>query len=132
MVRLPRRSMRILLGTHILLWWLADDRRLPDPVRTAVADGNNAVYVSAISVAEIAIKGSLGKLESPGDLAAAVERCGLSHLPFTAEHADRLSTLPWHHRDPLDRMLIARAMVESMTFASVDPACRSYDVRLFS
>ena len=86
--------MRILLDTHILLWWLADDRRLPDPVRTAVADGNNAVYVSAISVAELAIKGSLGKLQSPGDLAAAVDRSGLSHLPFTAEHADRLSTLP--------------------------------------
>ena len=114
------------------MWWLADDRRLPDAVRDAVADGSNAVYVSAISVAEIAIKGSLGKLESPGDLAAVIASSGLSRLPFTAEHADHLSALPWHHRDPFDRLLIAQAVVESMTFASVDPACRSYDVRLFS
>ncbi len=123
--------MRILLDTHILLWWLSDDRRLPNPIRGAVADGSNAVYVSAISVAEIAIKGSLGKLESPGDLATAIVAAGLAHLPFTAEHADHLSALPWHHRDPFDRMLIAQAVVESMPFASVDPACRSYDVRLF-
>ena len=123
--------MRILLDTHILLWWLADDRRLPDAMGDAVADGSNAVYVSAISMAEIAIKGSLGKLESPGDLAAVIAPSGLSHLPFTAEHADHLSALPWHHRDPFDRLLIAQAVVESMTFASVAPACRSYDVRLF-
>jgi len=124
--------MRILLDTRILLWWLADDPRLPDPIRAAVADGGNSVYISAISVAEIAIKSSLGKLESPGDLAQAIDRSGLSHLPFTAEHAGHLSALPWHHRDPFDRMLIAQAVVESMTFASVDPACRSYDVRLLS
>ena len=61
--------MRILLDTHILLWWLSDDPRLPDPIREAVADGGNSVYVSAISVAEIAIKSSLGKLDSPDDLA---------------------------------------------------------------
>ena len=114
------------------MWWLADDRRLPDAVRDAVADGSNAVYVSAISVAEIAIKGSLGKLESPGDLATAILGSGLSHLPFTAEHADHLSALPWHHRDPFDRMLIAQAVVESMPFASVDPACGSYDAQLLS
>jgi|SRR5664280_1756551 len=77
--------MRILLDTHILLWWLADDQRLPRPIRAAVADGRNSVYVSAISVAEIAIKGSLGKLQSPGDLATAIVGSGLSHLPFTAE-----------------------------------------------
>ena len=68
--------MRILLDTHILLWWLADDRRLPDAMRDAVADGSNAVYVSAISMAEIAIKGSLGKFESPGDLAAVIANVG--------------------------------------------------------
>jgi PIN domain nuclease of toxin-antitoxin system len=124
--------MRILLDTHILLWWLADDQRLPGPIRAAVADGRNSVYVSAISVAEIAITGSLGKLQSPGDLAAAIVGSGLSHLPFTAEHADHLSALPWHHRDPFDRMLIAQAVVESMTFASVDPVCGSYDVQLLS
>lgn len=124
--------MRILLDTHILLWWLADDQRLPGPIRAAVADGRNSVYVSAISVAEIAIKGSLGKLELPGDLGTAIGASGLSYLPFTSEHADHLRMLPWHHRDPFHRMLIAQAVVESMTFASVDPACRSYDVRLLS
>ena len=66
--------MRILLDTHILLWWLSDDPRLPGSIRAAVADGGNSVYVSAISVAEIAIESSLGKLESPGDLAAASMR----------------------------------------------------------
>jgi PIN domain nuclease of toxin-antitoxin system len=124
--------MRILLDTHILLWWLSDDRRLPNPIRDATADGGNGVYVSAISVAEIAIKRSLGKLESPGDLAAAMDASGLSHLPFGAEHAGHFGVLPWHHRDPFDRMLITQAVVEAMTFASVDSACRSYEVQLLS
>ena len=122
--------MRILLDTHVLLWWLSDDPRLPKQIADAVADGRNGVFVSAMSVAEIAIKSSLGKLAAPDDLATAMDTSGLAGLPFTAEHARQLSALPWHHRDPFDRMLIAQASVEAMTFATVDAACRSYDVRL--
>ena len=122
--------MRILLDTPILLWWLAADSRLPHAALAAIGEPSADVYVSAISVAEISIKSSLGKLSVQGDLAGAVQESGFSFLPFTAEHATRLADLPWPHRDPFDRMLIVQAMVDSMTFASVDPACRSYDVRL--
>jgi len=118
--------MRVLLDTHILLWWLSDDRRLPPKIAAAVARGGTTVFVSAVSVAEISIKSSLGKLVLPNDLLATVSMSGFSQLPFTAGHAIALQNLPWHHRDPFDRMLISQAMVESLVFASVDPACGAY------
>ena len=122
--------MRVLLDTHILLWWLSDDRRLPPKVAAVVARGGTAVFVSAVSVAEISIKSSLGKLVLPNDLLAAVSTSGFSQLPFTAGHAIALQNLPWHHRDPFDRMLISQAMVESLVFASVDPACAAYEIEM--
>ena len=121
--------MRILLDTHVLLWWLGSDRRLPDAIGTAMNDGTNEVLVSSISVAEIAIKTSLGKLHAPDDLLAQLGAASMISLPFTTDHAIALRELPLHHRDPFDRMLVVQALTESLVFATVDPACRQYAVQ---
>ncbi|MBT2517680.1 type II toxin-antitoxin system VapC family toxin [Streptomyces sp. ISL-90] len=120
--------MRLLLDTHVLLWWLTDDRRLTGDHRDLISDAANSALVSAMTVAEIAIKSSLGKLDAPDDLLPTLDAGGFEHLPFEASHADVLRTLPWHHRDPFDRMLIAQAIVEGLTIMTVDPHFAAYDV----
>ncbi|MFT4124346.1 MAG: type II toxin-antitoxin system VapC family toxin [Microbacteriaceae bacterium] len=122
--------MRLLLDTHVLLWWLADDAALPSAFRDVIADPGNDVLVSAVSLGEVAIKASLGKLRIPEEFWDAVDSSGFEALPFGGHHARELLTLPWHHRDPFDRMLIAQARVEQLRLASVDAACRRYDVLL--
>lgn len=120
--------MRILADTHVLLWWLADDPALPTHLRDAIADERNDVCFSAVSIGEIAIKASLGKLEAPADPATALTSGGFASLPLTAAHAERLRTLPWHHRDPFDRMLVAQAQHEGLIVATVDSQFGAYAV----
>ena len=122
--------MRLLLDTHILLWWLADDRRLSADHRALIADASNLVLISAVTVAEIAIKASLGKLDAPDDLLPTLEAGGLDELTFDSRHADVLRTLPWHHRDPFDRMLIAQAITERLTVLTADPHFAAYGIEL--
>lgn len=122
--------VRYLIGAHILLWCLSDDPALPHNVRTALSAGTNDVAVSAISIAEVAIKSSLGKLSIPGDIAVAGRDADFSELPFTGAHAVELGRLPWHHRDLFDRMLVAQARVERLALVSVDRRFHDYDVEL--
>ena len=122
--------MRLLLDTHVVLWWLADDRRLTAAHRVLIADASNLVLVSAMTIAEIAIKASLGKLEAPDDLLPTLETGGFDELPFESRHADLLRKLPWHHRDPFDRMLIAQAIAEQLTVLTADPHFAAYGVEL--
>lgn len=124
--------MRLLLDTHILLWWLNNDRKLGPQVRELIADGNNEIFVSSVSVAEIAIKRSLGKVAVPDDLLKSLAEEGFQELPLLATHAAALEHLPPHHRDPFDRMLISQAATESLTIASHDTAVRRYDVPVIS
>jgi PIN domain nuclease of toxin-antitoxin system len=124
--------VRVLLDTHVLLWWLFDDSRLGPGVRTILANGRNEIFVSAVSVAEIAIKRSLGKISGPPGLLGSLVEEGLQELALLSTHALALESLPLHHRDPFDRMLIAQAMTESLTFASYDPLIRAYDVEVVS
>lgn len=122
--------MRILPDTHVLLWWLADDERLTPRYRVALEDASNHVWFSAVSIVEVAIKSSLGKLRAPHDAAQVLSAGGFLELPLNAEHATALATLPWHHRDPFDRMLLAQATVEGMVLATVDPRFGAYGVDL--
>lgn len=122
--------MRILADTHVLLWWLADTDALPARHRELLADPANDVYFSAVSLAEIAIKASLGKLTAPPAAAATLSAGGFIPLPFSAEHAEDLRTLPWHHRDPFDRMLVSQARSETLGFATVDRQIQPYPVIL--
>lgn len=122
--------MRLLLDTHVVLWWLGDDTKLTPTVRSAITSGANEVFVSSISVVEISIKFSLGKLRAPRELLELLTENGLAQLPFSSVHAIELRELPWHHRDPFDRMLVAQARVEGLTLATADQTLRAYDVAL--
>jgi PIN domain nuclease of toxin-antitoxin system len=123
--------VRILLDTHVLLWWLMEDPHLPRAFQAAIADAANDVFVSAVTHAEIAIKRSLGKLDAPWIPDELLAENGIIGMSFTSSHARRMLDLPFHHRDPFDRMLIAQAAHEDVAFATVDPRCRQYDIRLF-
>ncbi|MEI6972634.1 MAG: type II toxin-antitoxin system VapC family toxin [bacterium] len=122
--------MNLLLDTHVLLWWLADDPTLGEEARSAIGDADNLTFVSAASVWEIVIKKSLGKLELPTSFAEVLAREGFQSLNVTAEHALRLESLPHHHRDPFDRMLVAQCQVEELTLVTKDPEIPKYDVRV--
>ncbi|NNC12904.1 type II toxin-antitoxin system VapC family toxin [Planctomonas sp. JC2975] len=124
--------MRALLDTHILLWWLSDDSRLSATHRAIIGDTGNELLVSSVTVAEIAIKSSLGKLTSPDDLVSVLDAQGFRSLPLTADHADALRTLPWHHRDPFDRMLVAQSAVERVPFLSADARITQYGIDLIA
>jgi PIN domain nuclease of toxin-antitoxin system len=118
--------VRLLLDTHIFLWWLADDKRLEAAEREAIRDPENDVYLSAASVWEIVIKQALGRLRTPEPASAAALRLGVQPLPITFEHVEATATLPPLHNDPFDHLLMAQARVESLTLVSHDPAIRAY------
>lgn len=118
---------RLLLDTHVWLWWQADDRRLAKVARAAIARAAE-VYVSAASAWEMAIKIALGKLEAPEDVAEAVDAGGFRELPVHFRHVAALRTLPAHHRDPFDRLLLAQARVDGLTLVTADPALPPYGV----
>jgi PIN domain nuclease of toxin-antitoxin system len=122
--------VRILLDTHVYLWWLRDDRKLTRKLAEAIADPDHTVLVSAASVWEAAIKSALGRLDVDGDLVAEIEANGFVELPVTARHAHLAGALPRHHEDPFDRLLVAQATLEGVRLATVDPAFRHYDVAL--
>jgi PIN domain nuclease of toxin-antitoxin system len=123
--------MRLLLDTHALLWILGEPHRVPERVRNLYVDPLNDVAVSAASAWEIAIKQSLGKLELPAPaetwLPAEVERAGMSFIDVTAQDALRVRSLPWHHRDPFDRLLVAQAM-GGYTLVTHDTRMKPYGV----
>ena len=120
--------MKLLLDTHIYIWWLQDPGLLADEARVAIANPRNFVFVSAASIIEIAIKQSSGKLkfDSPPELQ--LEPCRFYELPLTIAHASALRDLPPIHKDPFDRMLAAQARVEQLTLVTRDPIVRQYDV----
>jgi len=128
--------MRLLLDTHVFLWWLGDDRRLSAGLRRRIGASDADVLVSAASIWEMSIKLSLGKLSLEGAdtnrLEELIGQCGFGDLPVTARHASMVSTLPRHHGDPFDRLLIAQTRAENATLVSVDPAMRAYDVRIIA
>ena len=120
--------MILLLDAHAVLWWLADDPTLDPAARSAIADPTNDVLVSAASIWEIEIKRALGKLEAPTGLVTAVEDAGFDVLPITGPDAERAGTLPPHHRDPFDRMLVAQADRVGAIVVSRDAAFVAYGV----
>lgn len=120
--------MRLLLDTHVLLWWLDDSPALGAEGRDLISLGANEVFVSAISAAEIAIKSSVGKLRVPADLEQQLEQNAFASLPLRIRHALAVEMLPLHHRDPFDRLLIAQARCEDLTLVTADRMFAAYDV----
>ena len=117
------------MDTHVLLWALESEANLSEDVRRALVDPANDVFVSAVSIWEIAIKRALGKLRAPDYLAVTVEAAGFSELPVTFVHAELAGSLPKHHGDPFDRMLVAQAQVEGLTLVTADANIPRYAVR---
>jgi PIN domain nuclease of toxin-antitoxin system len=119
--------LRLLLDTNVLLWWLEAGPRLSNTARTAIQE-SNATYVSAVSVWEIGIKTSTGKLEFRGDMDRQIALNGFVPLDITVAHAIAAGRLPFHHRDPFDRMLVAQAAAESLTLITSDAVLKAYNV----
>ncbi len=119
--------MSLLIDTHVVLWWLADDVTLSDEVKSTL-DNEPEVYVSAATVWEIAIKQAIGKIVEPTDLLEQIHVSGFRELDICSEHAMAAGRLPLIHRDPFDRMLVAQARCEGMTLVTRDPHCQKYDV----
>lgn len=126
--------MKLLIDTHALLWLIADDKRLSDRARACFLDPDNDLYFSIASLWEICIKLSLDKLELEEDWYASLRRelrvNRVRWLAIRPEHCLQLIDLPFHHRDPFDRLLLAQAKVESMHLLSADSHLSAYDVRL--
>ena len=125
--------MRVLVDTHVFLWWVEGDRALPPKARAALTDPGNECLVSLVSAWELAIKAGLGKLR----LALPVERYVVEHiaangfrlLNIQMAHVGRIETLARHHGDPFDRLLVAQALVEKLPIVTADPIFRKYGVK---
>jgi PIN domain nuclease of toxin-antitoxin system len=118
---------RLLLDTHVVLWWLSDDDKLSVGVKDLI-DTELEVYVSGASLWEISIKTAAGKLTMPTDWLDVVGQSGLLELPIRAQHAAEAGRLPPLHRDPFDRMLVAQAQCERLTLVSRDQQIHAYEV----
>lgn len=120
--------MGVLLDTHVLLWWLAADDRLPRDMADLIATPSTDVYVSAATAWEMSIKSALGKLAVPDELADVLAGQGFVELPISVDDALAAGRLPRHHDDPFDRMLIAQAMRRGLHLLSVDSRFPAYGV----
>lgn len=117
----------LLLDTHTFLWWRTNDERLNLAAREAISLAD-IVFVSAASAWEAHIKMALGKLDLPEAFSAGVADSGFRELPIHFTHAERAASLPHHHRDPFDRLLVAQALCEHLTLVSHDQVLKPYDL----
>ena len=118
--------MRLLRDTHALIWW-DEGSRLKKAARAAISEADQ-VFVSAASSWEIAIKASLGRITPIRSMAEALEENGFEELPVLIRHTVAVQTLPWHHRDPFDRLLIAQALTDRLTLVTRDAAFQPYSL----
>lgn len=118
--------MRLLIDTHLLLWWLGGDASLPAEAEAQISNPENTIFVSAVSLWEIWLKVSLGKLRLPADFEPRLARESFENLPLTAAQAREVAMLPWHHRDPFDRMLVAQATTERLILLTADRRLTAY------
>jgi PIN domain nuclease of toxin-antitoxin system len=121
----------LLLDTHVVLWWLADDPSLSDDIKARL-DHEPDVYVSAATIWEVAIKQAIGILPEPADLPERILASGFRELPIGSDHATVAGRLPLIHRDPFDRMLVAQARCEGLTLVTRDSRCQQYEVAVLA
>jgi PIN domain nuclease of toxin-antitoxin system len=126
--------MRVLLDTHVFLWWINADPRLSTHAREIITDGENMLFLSAVSGWEIAIKAKLGRLKLPGPLKTFIpEQMALNaieSLSVQMSHALHVHTLPLHHRDPFDRLLIAQAQLDNLPILTADSKIALYAIKI--
>ena len=124
--------MRFLVDTHAPLWALGEPSALSPAARDVIADPSNVIAVSSASLWECAIKASIGRLDIPDDFFHSVPEAGYEVMPIRIAHLSVYRTLPMHHRDPFDRMLVAQAQAEYMTPISRDAEVAKYDVEVLA
>lgn len=126
--------MNALLDTHAFLWAVTGDRRLSSPARALIEDGENQVFLSAVSMWEIVLKAKAGKLHVEGSVAKMLEeqmrQARISPLAIYPAHVLRVAALPPIHKDPFDRLLVAQAQAENLALVSGDPEIRRYTVQV--
>ena len=126
--------MKILLDTHTFLWWITDDQKLSGRAREIISDGSNELFLSAATGWEIAIKVKIGRLKLPEEpirfILEQMRINAIQSLPIQMNHALHVSTLPQHHRDPFDRLLIATAQLEGLPILSSDHQLANYQVEV--
>jgi len=125
--------MNLLLNTHALIWFINGDNQLPDKSIKLICNLETKCFVSIASIWEIAIKFSLGKLDLNGgfdQISKIMKRYEIELLPITFEHLQKLLTLPFHHRDPFDRIIISQGLTEKYTIVTKDENFPKYDVRI--
>lgn len=115
-----------LLDTHLILWWLADDPALSHQAKRLISSPENIVFVSAVNQWEISLKQSLDKLRLPAGFDEALANADFERLSLTLEDARLITNLPWLHKDPFDRMLIAQARARGMTLLTADQTVAAY------
>lgn len=124
--------MKALLDTHVFLWWIIGDPRVPTNVFDFISDGNNELFFSAASCWEIAIKAQLGRIEITNEIEDFIPdqmvKNAVQGLAIHLSHALHVYNLPDHHRDPFDRMLVAQAQIEKIPIVTSDPFITKYDV----
>jgi PIN domain nuclease of toxin-antitoxin system len=120
--------VNLLIDARVLCWWIADQPELAVEARAAIADPDNIVGVSTATIWELAIKQAAGRLEFDGDFAEELEANRFDILPIALDHAMAAATLPPHHNDPFDRMLIAQAQIERLTIVTRDRRIPQYGV----
>ena len=116
-----------LLDTHIFLWWLSEPNKLSAKIYEIISNPKNQIYISSATIWEIAIKEALGKLQVDADMNKAIEECGFIELKISAICANATKKLPFIHKDPFDRMLIAQAIENNMILISVDGFIAQYE-----
>ncbi|MBI2372517.1 MAG: type II toxin-antitoxin system VapC family toxin [Deltaproteobacteria bacterium] len=119
--------MRLLLDSHVFLWWKAADPRLSSAMVRAIAEAE-AVYVSAATAWELGLKVSLGKLRLPESVEDGIVAAGFTEIPVHFRHTRESVRLPPHHHDPFDRMLVAQALCEGLTLMTHDDRITQYEV----
>ncbi|MEA2050054.1 MAG: type II toxin-antitoxin system VapC family toxin [Campylobacterota bacterium] len=122
--------MNIIIDTHIFLWLAADLKKVDKKHLEYIENTDNHIYLSSLSIAEIMIKTSIGNLEFDGDILVLLDEMGIDVLDFEANSALFLGTLPFHHRDPFDRMIISQAITKKYKIISVDRKFKLYDCKL--
>ncbi len=122
--------MRVLIDSHVALWWLDGNDKLGPATRQLLGSADE-VFFSALTPWELGIKRALGKLDFPDGLTEALVAGGFDELPIAAAHGEAAATLPPHHQDPFDRMLIAQARIEALVLVTADRAIEPYDVESF-
>jgi PIN domain nuclease of toxin-antitoxin system len=126
--------MKILLDTHCLLWMIAEPEKLGRKAQALLEAKDHQLLLSSASLFEIAVKYSLGKLKLPGKpgeyFPAKLDAMNIAEMPVTSHHAYRVSELPWHHRDPFDRLLLAQSIIEKIPLMTADDQLLPYKVKL--